>query len=310
MQWPEIIKLYRGDKMKNLFNKLSWKKLFKVSVYCWIIILSGCGVLSNYSVKNEIAYVNPHYLISPEELRNMKDAIILNCSRVDAAYIPGAVRFNLNKLLMKKNNFNYYVPDSERFKQVMDSAGIPEDKTIIIYDSANIVRAARIWWTMKVYEYNDIRLLNGGFKAWIKAGYDSTNNRKTLPITDYKPGDFNKDICVDRDYVKNKIGKSGVIFIDCRSKKEFQEGHIPGAINIEYINNLNDNGWLKSAEYLSDLYEDNNVIYNKEIILYCGCGSRSALTFFVLKGLLGYPKVANYNGGWMEYSSLDSLKSK
>lgn len=272
----------------------------------------GCSIFKkDYFIPiTERGYTNPNSLISPKELIKMKDIIIINCSKTKAAFIPGAVWFNMDKVIRKINDKEIYIPAKEKFEEVLGEAGISDWKTVVIYDSVSIVRAARLWWTMKVYGQSDVRLLDGGYISWINSGFDSVPASGNLLKTVYQAKEFNKYLCVDSNYIKNSIGKSEIVFLDVRSTKEYSAGHIPGAVNIEWINNLNKDKTFKTATQLKEVYESKNITPDKEIIIYCGSGSRASVTLFVLKELLGYSNVSDYNGSWIEYSSMNLPKEK
>ena len=140
------------------------------------------------------------------------------------------------------------------------------------------------------------------------------------PATTYKAKDPDKSIRIVRQEVIDAVGKAGLGLVDVRSPKEFsgeilapenlpQEGaqrggHIPGAANIPWSQAVREDGTFKSAEDLKQLYQGKGIVPDKEIIAYCRIGERSSHTWFVLKYLLGYPKVLNYDGSWTEYGSL------
>jgi thiosulfate/3-mercaptopyruvate sulfurtransferase len=273
---------------------------------------TGCGILyKDYIIPiSDRGYSNPNCLISPAELKNMNDVILINSSRNKAAFIPGSIWFDLKKVLKKINNREIYVPEKEKIEDVFSEAGFSENKSIVIYDSVSIARAARLWWTLKLYGHKDVRLLDGGFTAWINAGYDSVSIQGKLPKSTYHAKEFDKSLYADSNSIKDALGKRDVLIIDARSLKEFEDGHIPGAIHIEWSENINKNKTFKTAEQLKSLYESKGITKDKEIIAYCGSGTRSSVALFVLKELLGYQKVMDYNGSWMEYSSLNLPKEK
>lgn len=147
-----------------------------------------------------------------------------------------------------------------------------------------------------------------------------TKEIPSYPATKYQAKDPDKTIRVVRDQVVASVGKKGLALVDVRSPKEFsgdilapenlpQEGaqrggHIPGAANIPWSQAVREDGTFKSVEDLKQLYQGKGITSDKEIIAYCRIGERSSHTWFVLKYLLGYPKVVNYDGSWTEYGSL------
>ena len=147
-----------------------------------------------------------------------------------------------------------------------------------------------------------------------------TKETPSHPATKYQAKDPDKSIRVLRSQVVDSVGKAGLGLVDVRSPKEFsgeilapenlpQEGaqrggHIPGAANIPWSQAVREDGTFKSVEELKQLYQGKGITPDKEIIAYCRIGERSSHSWYVLKYLLGYPKVLNYDGSWTEYGSL------
>ncbi len=147
-----------------------------------------------------------------------------------------------------------------------------------------------------------------------------TKETPSHPATKYQAKDPDKSIRVLRSQVVDSVGKAGLGLVDVRSPKEFsgeilapenlpQEGaqrggHIPGAANIPWSQAVREDGTFKSVEELKQLYQGKGITSDKEIIAYCRIGERSSHSWYVLKYLLGYPKVLNYDGSWTEYGSL------
>jgi thiosulfate/3-mercaptopyruvate sulfurtransferase len=166
--------------------------------------------------------------------------------------------------------------------------------------------------------------MNGGRKKWLIE--DRPVNKE---IPQYSKGNFNasdadNSIRVFLDHVKDsleKISENAVAMVDVRSPKEFsgeilappeyptehaqRGGHIPGAKNIPWSQAVNDfDGTFKSTDELKRIYESNGITPTKEVIAYCRIGERSSHTWFVLKYLLGYPNVRNYDGSWTEWGNM------
>nr|MDQ6863435.1 sulfurtransferase [Thermoproteota archaeon] len=196
--------------------------------------------------------------------------------------------------------------------------------TLVLYGDFNNWFAAFAFWVFKYYGYKDVRLMNGGRKKWLVEDRPVSKDIPQYSKGNFKASDADNSIRVFLNYVKEsleKVRKDTVAMVDVRSPKEFtgeilappeyptehaqRGGHIPGANNIPWSQAVNDNdGTFKSVEELKKLYESKGITPEKEVIAYCRIGERSSHTWFVLKYLLGYPDVKNYDGSWTEWGNM------
>lgn len=199
-----------------------------------------------------------------------------------------------------------------------------------MYGDFNNWFAAFAFWVLKYYRYKDIRLLNGGRKKWLQEGRPITKDIPHYPrgnysiLTDessYEPDNSIRIFLSDTRNALVSRRKFQIGLVDVRSPKEFtgeilappeyptehaqRGGHIPGATNIPWAQVVNDSaGTFKSADQLKQLYESKGITQDKEIITYCRIGERSSHSWFVLKYLLGYHDVKNYDGSWTEWGNM------
>jgi thiosulfate/3-mercaptopyruvate sulfurtransferase len=205
-------------------------------------------------------------------------------------------------------------------EDLLQRAGINNDTTLILYGDFNNWFAAFAFWVFKYYGYDDIRLMNGGRKKWLEEDRPLSKDIPEYPKGNFKAAEPDKSIRVFLNYVRDSLGSSQKALIDVRSPKEFtgeilappeyptehaqRGGHIPGALNIPWSQAVSEDGTFKSAEELKKLYESKGITSNREVITYCRIGERSSHTWFVLKYLLGYPDVKNYDGSWTEWGNM------
>ncbi len=207
----------------------------------------------------------------------------------------------------------------DAFEKLLGAAGISNDTTVILYGDNNNWFAAWAFWQLKVYGHQDVRLMDGGRKKWIAEGRElSTETPKTTPAT-YKAKKPDFSIRAFLQDVMKASAEQSVQLVDVRSPQEFsgeilappglpetcqRGGHIPGAKSIPWAKACNENGTFKSPEELRTLYGGAGITGEKPVIAYCRIGERSSHTWFVLKYLLGYPNVKNYDGSWTEWGNL------
>ena len=270
-------------------------------------------------------YAHPEVVVETqwvaEHLRDPKIRLVevdVDTAAYGEGHIPGAVGWNWKTDL--EETVERDIAHQATLEKLLSRSGIANDTTVILYGDNNNWFATYSFWLLKYYRHGDARVMNGGRAKWIAEGRPMTKEVPKHPATTYKAKTPDKSIRVVRDEVIAAVGKQGLALVDVRSPKEFsgeilapenlpQEGaqrggHIPGAANIPWSQAVREDGTFKSADELKQLYQGKGIVPDKEIIAYCRIGERSSHSWFVLKYLLGYPKVLNYDGSWTEYGSL------
>jgi thiosulfate/3-mercaptopyruvate sulfurtransferase len=251
------------------------------------------------------------------------DAIVVaevdeNPDLYEEGHIPGAVKLHWRDDL--QDPVERDVVDRETFERLLAERGIGNDTTVVLYGDKNNWFAAYAYWYLKIYGHSEARILDGGRQKWIDEGRELTADAPSPEPKSYTAKERDEGIRVYRDDVRAGLGDSGRALVDVRSPGEFsgdliappgyeQEGaqrggHIPTAASIPWASAVSDEGTFKSAEELRELYGGKGVTPDKEITTYCRIGERSAHTWFVLRELLGYERVRNYDGSWTEWGNL------
>ena len=272
-------------------------------------------------------YVHPEVLVdtqwAEDHLKDPKVRIAEvdydSRANYELGHIPGAVLFDW------KNDINdpltRNVLTKESCQNLLQNAGINNDTTLLLYGDFNNWFAAFAFWVLKYYGYKDVRLINGGRKKWLQEDRALTKEVPFYPKGNFAANEPDSQIRIFLDGVKRAVSAPGLKMVDVRSPKEFsgeilappeyptehaqRGGHIPGAVNIPWAQAVNDgDGTFKNTEELKQLYESKGITPDKEIIAYCRIGERSSHTWFVLKYLLGYPNVKNYDGSWTEWGNM------
>ena len=212
------------------------------------------------------------------------------------------------------------------FQTLLQINGINNNTTLILYGDFNNWFAAFAFWVFKYYRYNDVRLLDGGRKKWLEEDRPISKEVVNYPKGNYQLDENiepNDDIRAFLGQVKNALVSRRnfqLSLVDVRSEAEYRGeitappeyptegaqrgGHIPGAKNVPWAQVIKDDGTFKTVEEIRKLYEEQEITKDKDIITYCRIGERSSHTWFVLKYLLGYPNVKNYDGSWTEWGNL------
>jgi thiosulfate/3-mercaptopyruvate sulfurtransferase len=270
-------------------------------------------------------YKHPETLVSTQwAADHLNDSNIrlvevdVDTSAYDQGHIPGAVGWNWQSQL--QDNIRRDLVDQSALESLLGQSGISNDTTILLYGDNNNWFAAYALWQLKYYGHKDVRLINGGRKKWVEEKRSLTTDPTKVAATKYRAAGPDESIRARKEDVFRFLDKKAPAqLVDVRSVDEFtgkviappgmsetaqRGGHIPGAANVPWAQAANEDGTFKSLEALKALYEGKGVTGKNEVIAYCRIGERSSHTWFVLKYLLGYDNVKNYDGSWTEWGNL------
>ena len=236
----------------------------------------------------------------------------------DEGHIAGAVKLHWREDL--QDPVERDLVDKPTFERLLRERGIANDTTLVLYGDKNNWFAAYAYWYLKIYGHGDVRILDGGRQKWADEGRELTTKTPQPQQADYEAKERDESIRTYRDSVRAQIGEQSKALVDVRSPQEYageliappgyeqegaqRAGHIPTAASIPWATAVRDDGTFKSADELRELYEGKGVTPEKEVTAYCRIGERSAHTWFVLRELLGYETVKNYDGSWTEWGNL------
>ena len=272
----------------------------------------------------ENGYAKPVLLTTDWLAEHLNDSNVVvaevdeNPDLYDEGHVPGAVKLHWRDDL--QDPVERDLVEKEEFERLMGSLGIRNDTTLVLYGDKNNWFAAYAYWYLKIYGHNDVRILDGGRQKWIDEGRELTTAAPDTQPASYTAQDRDESIRIYRDSVREAIGAEGKALVDVRSPQEYsgdliappgyeqegaqRAGHIPTAASIPWAQAVRDDGTFKSAEELRELYGSKGVTDDKAVTAYCRIGERSAHTWFVLRELLGYEDVKNYDGSWTEWGNL------
>jgi len=279
-----------------------------------------------FPVEQRMPYAHPEVLVETkwveEHLSDPKVRIVEVDYDATANYglghVPGAVLFDWRKDL--NHPIQRDILTREQLEELLGNAGVTQDTRIVLYGDFNNWFAAYAFWDLQYYGVENVVLMNGGRKKWIEEDRPLTKEEPSYPRTVFRADQPDENL---RAYLKQTLEwytKPQYGFVDVRSLKEFtgevlappeyptehaqRGGHIPGAVSIPWSQAVREDGTFKTYEDLKKLYESQGITPDKEIVSYCRIGERSSFTWFVLKYLLGYPRVRNYDGSWTEWGNM------
>jgi thiosulfate/3-mercaptopyruvate sulfurtransferase len=270
-------------------------------------------------------YAHPEVLVSTawvaEHQGDPKVRLIevdVDTTAYDQGHIAGAVGWNWQTQL--QDDVRRDLIERSAIEKLLGQAGVSNDTTIILYGDNNNWFAAYALWQLKYYGHKDVRLMNGGRKKWLEEKRPLGTEPANVARATYRAAGPDESIRARKEEIFSIIDhKSRGQLVDVRSADEFtgkiiappgmnetaqRAGHIPSAANIPWAQAANEDGTFKSYDQLKQLYQTRGVNGLDEVIAYCRIGERSSHTWFVLKYLLGYDNVKNYDGSWTEWGNL------
>jgi thiosulfate/3-mercaptopyruvate sulfurtransferase len=225
-------------------------------------------------------YKHPEVLVSTEwAAQHLNDGnlrfveVDVDTSGYTQGHIAGAVGWNWQTQL--QDNIRRDLIDKTTLEKLLGQSGISNDTTIVLYGDNNNWFAAYAFWQLKYNGHKDVRLLNGGRKKWLEEKRTLTTETTRVTPATYRVSNVDESL---------------------RAHKE--------EVFIPWSQAANEDGTFKSVEALEKLYQSKDVTGANEVITYCRIGERSSHTWFVLKYLLGYDSVRNYDGSWTEWGNL------
>ena len=190
----------------------------------------------------------------------------------------------------------------------LSRAGIGDGTTLVIYDDTLSLYASRVWWSLQAYGFESVRILDGGYPAWVDEGRPVSHADVTPQPAVFTPRSQLRMRLTTAD-VRALIGSPDVMLVDARAPAEYgglegngrRLGHIPGAVNVPAAAMTTPGGQrFRNGEELRELFHRANVARGRRVVVYDGGGIAAAKLAFVLT-LLGHDDVAVYDGGWTEW---------
>ncbi len=270
-------------------------------------------------------YKHPEVLVSTDwAAQNLNSPNVrfvevdVDTTAYDQGHIPGAVAWNWQTQL--QDCIRRDLIDKPTLERLLSASGISNDTTILLYGDNNNWFAAYALWQLKLYGHKDVRLINGGRKKWLEEKRPLTKDLANVTPASYHVSGVDESLRARKEEVFAVVeGRKPGQLVDVRSVDDFtgkiiappgmtetaqRAGHIPQAANIPWAHASNEDGTFKSYDDLKKLYESKGIAGKDEVIAYCRIGERSSHTWFVLKYLLGFNQVRNYDGSWTEWGNL------
>lgn len=229
-------------------------------------------------------------------------------------HIPGAVFADFETTRVPVPGRGVRLPNPDEASRLFGALGLTPATRVVIYDNADALNAAWLFYVLDVYGHRQVALLDGGVAAWKRAGHRLVREAPRIAPTAYPVGAPDPGRVASAEWIRERLGDRSVVPLDARSVAEYagtrryarRAGHIPGAVNVEWQRHLREDGTFRPLDELRRLYAGAGVTPDKTVVTYCQTHHRGAHSYFVLRRL-GYPRLRGYDRSWAEWGNRDDL---
>lgn len=256
-------------------------------------------------------------VVEPETLENFlgnDQVLVVDLCKPDVyarSHLPGALHLDYMQIVAMRKPVMGLMPEDSHLNEIFSSLGLTPELHVVAYDDEGGGRAARLAWTLEATGHAHASLLNGGLHAWAEEQRPLVATREHRPRGHYRAQRIDAMIA-DHDYVRANLANPDVSLLDSRTIEEYRGiqrfaergGHIPGAVNLDWLQTMNPNRGLRFRERqeLLPLLEKLGITPDKEIICYCQSHHRSAHSAMMLRHL-GFARVRGYPGSWSDWGN-------
>ena len=213
--------------------------------------------------------------------------------------IPGALPLAIGELLRTVDEVPSLIVEPAELERALQEAGLVAGRQTVAYADPGQLAAARMLWSLALHDDFEWRLLDGGLAAWVDAGEPTASVADSRNPGDWRAAGFVDLLRTDADWVEANLDAPDVVLVDARSASEYASGHIPGAVNVEWRANLDDDDQLRSADEVLGLLPE--LSDETAVVTYCQTGQRASMAWFALR-YAGRVDVRLYDGSWADWS--------
>jgi len=253
--------------------------------------------------------------IQVEQLRQNADLFIIDLSDESVylhGHIAGANHLEYSQIVQHQPPVMGLVPSEAQLTALFSSIGLTPEHHVVAYDGEGGGKASRLLWTLAIAGHQKLSLLNGGLQAWQSEQRALSSEPKPPIPSQYQVQLHNQDMIASREYILAHLNEPAIKLLDARSPAEYsgadvralRGGHIPGAINFDWLNGIDQQNTLrlKPKQMLLNQLSDIGITPDCEVIVYCQTHTRSAFSYIMLKAL-GFDKIRGYPGSWSDWGN-------
>uniref|UniRef100_A0A8D0H3Z8 Sulfurtransferase n=1 Tax=Sphenodon punctatus TaxID=8508 RepID=A0A8D0H3Z8_SPHPU len=230
----------------------------------------------------------------------------------EGCHIPGAAFFDIDQCSDRTSPYDHMLPSATDFVEYVGKLGVGSDSHVVVYDASDqgLFSAPRVWWMFRVFGHDAVSLLDGGLKNWQREGYAVSSGKSRATPEEFH-GSLDKSMVKTHDDIMENVESRCFQVVDARSAGRFmgteeepregiEPGHIPGSLNIPFLDFLTTDGFEKSPEEIRNMFQEKKVDLSKPLVATCGSGV-TACHVALGAYLCGKPDVAIYDGAWVEW---------
>ena len=269
------------------------------SVLLLTVLLFSCGQKAPGEINTEIITAKEALSLISDSKTVLVDA--RNFPDYSNGHIEGAVNISRADIVVNTPYINMLAP-AEQIEELMGRKGIDNSMLIVVYDNNDNMDSARLWWTLKYYGNDNVKVVSGGLNALLSEGAKVSDQAASREAKTYGITEERKNMIAVRDDLRELVDnpRSEAVIIDTRSQKEYEEGTIPGSILLDYKDNNFSDGTYKTVQQIRIRYLQEKIDYDKDIYMYCKTSIRGAQTYLALYNA-GYRNLKLYDGAWVEW---------
>ncbi len=275
------------------------RSLFIVALLA--LLITGCGVRGAGEKGTEILSANQ----AVDLLENANTVLVdaqpfLNYKK---AHIRNAVNVSRADIVVNTPFPNLLCPP-EQLEKIMEKRGISDDTCLVIYDVNKNMDSARLWWTLKIYGHDNVKVVSGGMNALIKQGMETTADIPSPIKGSFSISEFREDMIISKKEIKTLINNPDphTVIVDTRSKEEYENGTIPGSVHLDFEGNNFGDQTFRPVRQIQIRYLEEGIDYSDTVLLFCKTSIRGAQTYLALFNA-GYRNLRLYDGAWVEWSA-------
>ena len=263
---------------------------------------SMASMMDNNSHELPGLIVEPEWLVTHLNQPNLRLLDVRLPEEYDEGHLPDAVWVDLQTLSRQVDGVGGMLLPPTEYAARLSQLGVDHDKIVVVYDSNWGMPAARVLWSLARYGQAQVAVLNGGWDRWQEAGYPIATDAFQPPSSTFETRSAAEHLA-ERQWILERTGNTDLVVIDTRTPNEYAQGHLPGAIAWDWMNGAAVDGWdaIRPADELRNELAELGITPDKEVVTYCRSGARAAHTYLLLRHL-GFPRVRNYDGSWLEWS--------
>lgn len=265
-----------------------------------VVLLAGCGPRATGEKGTEI-------VSATEAIELVESGAILvdvqNLLDYRKGHIEGAVNIGRADIVVNTPFANMLAPASQ-IEEVMSERGIGNDDLVVAYDDTNNMDAARLWWTLKIYGHDTVKVVSGGFEAMKRAGAEVTTDEPSVTATTFKAKPMREEMLAVKRELLDQVNTPdpNVVIVDTRTVEEYREGTVPGSVHLNYAGNNFTDGTYRPVRHIRIRYLEEGIDYDDTVILFCKTSIRAAQSYLALYNA-GYRELKIYDGAWLEWSA-------